>query len=59
MNAAAPKRQSSAKAPAQRRRLIPQDIYGVSDSGDIRLTVNASKNLFGDESYNANKLLLE
>ena len=25
-------------------------MYGVSDSGDIRLTVNASKNLFGNGS---------
>ena len=44
-----PKRQASVKATGSRR-LIPNDIYGTGEEA-IPLTVNASKNLFGDEIY--------
>ena len=47
------KRQSSVRALAPRR-LIAQDVYGASETAEIRLTVNASKNLFGDQSSDHN-----
>ena len=51
INTAQPTRQASVKAPANRKGpLLYNNVYGVSDSGDIRLTVNASKNLFGNGS---------
>lgn len=44
-----PKRQSSVRAPSQRR-LIPQDFYGSNEASETKMTVNASKNLFEDQS---------
>ena len=44
-----PKRVASVKATGSRR-LIPHEVYGTEEEA-IPLTVNASKNLFGDMNY--------
>ena len=47
-----PKRQASEKAPAQRHKLPAENMNNGDEreSSEVRLTVNASKNLFGCES---------